>query len=116
MSKKRKKRVIIRKQPSPKKVFNKEALLSEMEIQTRKIFHGMILPLEQRMDALFAKIENVKSNVITSNTLLERKKIFTREQFLKEFEAYESEEVARTDGEGRMEGHPVFSIYNEGER
>lgn len=115
MSKKKKKerkKVIVHKHLNSSSKFSQEKFLSDLESQTRKTFQGMILPFEQRLDSLFEKLQNVKSNVVVSNSLLERKNIFTRDEFFAEFQNYQSNEVGSVDGSGTMDGNSVFSIYN----
>jgi len=107
---KKKRKIIIRKSSSG--FFNKEDFFKELDMKTRRIFQGMMFPLEQRMDQLFSLIQNVKSNVIVANTLLERKEYITKEEFLEEFILYEKHDVGVVDGEGKMDGNCVFSLYN----
>jgi len=111
MSKKKKKRrVVIHKNQGMD--FDKESFLSELDLQVRKIFQGMILPVEQRMDSIYDDLQTVKSNVVVANSLLEKKGVLTREEFFKEFEEFERTEVAKVDGSGQMKGSSVYSIYN----
>ena len=96
--------------------FSKEVLLSELESQTRKLFYGMILPIEQRIESLFDLIQNVKSNVVVTNSLLERNKVISREDFFTEFTEYgKLESSGMVDTSGQMEGNSIFSIYNMNE-
>ena len=96
--------------------FDSKAFLSELEAQTRRIFQGMILPVEQRLDSLFENLQSVKSNVVVANTLLEKKKIFSREEYFDEFALYgQTEGVGAVDVSGQMDGNSVFSLYNCGE-
>ena len=74
--------------------------------------HNVIFPLEQRMNVLLTKIENVKSNVVVSNTLLERKGVLEKKEFMEEYGRYETQERGVVDGDGRMDGCPIFSLYN----
>ena len=111
----KKKRKVIRKSVNKSSRFNQEAFLHDIEAQTRKIVQGMIVPMEQRIDSLFENIQNVKSNVVVSNSLLESKGIITRDEFFAEFQEYQKNEVGVADGSGAMSGAPVFSLYNCGE-
>lgn len=84
----------------------------DLETKIKAIIQNIVIPIDQRLSVLNNKIENVKSNTIVAVTLLERKKVFSREEFLKEFNDYHQSEVAVVDGDGNMNGYPVFSIYN----
>ena len=112
MSKKKRKRVF--KKPVRKKsnLNQKELFLKEIDVMIRKTVNNLILPLENRIDSLYTALQNVKSNVVVSNTLLETKGIFERDEFLEEFSRYERHEVGIVDGAGVMPGSPVFSLYN----
>ena len=114
--KKRKKEKPVGKNLSGVTRFNKEVFLSELESQTRKLFYGMILPIEQRIESLFDLIQNVKSNVVVTNSLLERNKVISREDFFTEFTEYgKLESSGMVDTSGQMEGNSIFSIYNMNE-
>jgi len=113
--KKKKKRVIVQTISKKDSGFDKKAFLKELEEQTRRVFYSMILPVEQRIDSLLDSFHNVKTNVVVTNTLLEKKKFFTREEFFAEFREYgKAEGGGEVDGSGQMDGNSVFSIYNYG--
>ena len=112
MSKKKKKRVVSNKRPRKRAVFDKNVFVAELERRVRTIVNSSMVPIEQRMTLLFERIQNVKANVIAANTLLERKGILEVEEFQKEFMVHEAREVGGVDSLGRMEGDPIFSLYN----
>jgi len=116
MSKKKKKVQKLRRKNSSVGIqIDQKTFMSDLDLHIRKVFQIMVVPLEQRMDTLFERIQNVKSNVVVSNTLLEQKNIFKREEFYEEFKRIEQEDRVKIDGSGKMEGVPHFSLYNIGE-
>jgi len=112
---KKKKRKVAHKGVNKISRFNQEEFLHDLEMQTRRIFQGMITPFEQRIDSLFEAIQNVKANVVVSSSLLENKKIFTREEFFAEFQEYHKTESTGVDEGGVMEGSSILSLYGCGE-
>lgn len=97
------------KRKNKKKIVKKK---DDLEQKIRSIVQGTFSPLEQRITMLSNKLENVKGNIVAVLSLLERKKIIGREEFFSEYSSYIENEVGIVDGEGKMEGRPVFSLYN----
>ena len=112
MSKKKNKRGYVKPRLQSSKNSKKDQLLKEIDLMIRKTVNNLILPLESRIDALYSALQNVKSNVVVSNTLLENKGVFDREEFFEEFSKYEKQEVGIVDGAGMMPGFPIFSLFN----
>lgn len=110
MSKKKSTKTV--KRNSPKKPAWNKRLSPEQEAHVREIVTQILSPLEKRLSSVYSKAENTKANLIVMNTLLEKKGIVEREEFLRDFEKYQSEEVGVIDGMGKMEGNPIFSLYN----
>lgn len=115
MSKKKKKTV--RKKVVNKNVVNKKKLSefifsNELEQQIRRIFRSQIIPIEQQLESLAELLFNIKANVVVANSLLERKKIFSRDEFFSEFELYQKEENGGVNKDGSMDGSVVVSLYN----
>lgn len=107
---------IIKQESSPRqKEINKEVLLTEIDQRIRRLINASLVPFDQRITLLFERIQNVKANVIASNTLLERKGIIEEKEFYREFLLHEREEIGGVDSLGKMEGNPIFSLYNIGE-
>jgi len=106
-------KVTMKAVPKKKRSFasEREALLDEVDARVQAMFHGLILPVEQRITAMHNELEALKANVITANTLLERKEIIERDEFMEEFVRY-GREIGLVDGVGNMDGTPVISLYN----
>ncbi len=103
----------IHRRPAPKKkkkTFTKSPI--EMERMIRSIVHDIVLPIEQRLNLLFINTQNLKANVIASNTILEKTGVINREEFLKECEDYQKSEFSAASDDGIMDGVFVFSLYN----
>jgi hypothetical protein len=109
-----KKRVIV-KSSSPKGSFDKDEFLLELDRRVKRLINSSLLPIEQRLTLLFERIQNVKANVIASNTLLERNGVINKEEFYREFLVHEEMEVGGVDSLGKMNGNPVFSLYGIGD-
>jgi len=85
----------------------------ELEKNVARIIQQYLTPLDQRMDMLFEKMQNIKANIIVCMNVLEKKKILVRDEFFEEFRAYQELEGGGVDGEGRMDGNVVISVYNQ---
>ena len=115
MSKKRKPRLkkkLFRPVPAMTDQRKEELFWEKIDERIRKAFSGFIQPIESRIDNMMAVIDNAKNNIIVTNTVLENKKIITKEEFFETFEEYIEEERGGVDGSGQMIGAPVISIYN----
>lgn len=108
---KRKPSKVPKRKPPKKPAWNKR-LSPEQEAHVREIVTQILSPLEKRLSSLYSKAENIKANLVVMNTLLEKKGIIEREEFLKDFEEYQSENNTSIDSMGRMEGNPIFYLYN----
>jgi len=108
LAKKRK----VHRRPTPKKKKIAPQSTTEIERTIRSIVHDIVLPIEQRMNLLFINIQNLKANVIASNTVLERTGVMSRKEFLKECDDYQKSEFAAANDDGSMDGLFVFSLYN----
>ena len=91
---------------------NEEIFWQQIDDRIRKSFINMIQPLESRVDHMVAAIDNAKSNIIVTNTVLEKKGIVNQEEFFAEFKRYLEEEKGGVDGCGQMVGSPIMSLYN----
>jgi len=85
----------------------------ELEKNVARIIQQYLTPLDQRMDVLFEKMQNIKANIIVCMNILEKKKILMRDEFFEEFKAYQELEGGGVDGEGGMDGNVVVSVYNQ---
>lgn len=91
---------------------NLQGISPELDTRIRAIVQAAILPIDQRLDQLSSLILNVKSNVIVSNSILEKKGILEKEEFAKAFEDFESSQIGFVDDGGEMIGSPIFSLYD----
>ena len=113
MKKKRKKPMKIKKRSVDLSNAQKEGMFwDKIDERIYKSFVNFIQPIESKIDHMIATIDNAKSNVIVTNTILEQKKIITRDEFFAAFEEYMEQERGGVDETGQMLGHPVFSLYN----
>lgn len=105
-----------KKNESKKKKPNKPAwnkrLSFEQESHVKEIIMQVITPIEKRITSMYATMINIQSNLAVSMALLEKHGVLEREEFFREFEKYQSEEIGIIDEMGRMEGNSVFSLYN----
>jgi len=109
---KKSRKTIKNKKNNNKILFDNERFLGDLEPKIRNIVNSSLLQIDQRINQLHEMILNVKANLITVNTLLERKGLLEKEEFYNEFLIQEKMEVGGVDSLGRMDGKPIFSIYN----
>ena len=76
------------------------------------LFPGLVLGLEQKISVMSEELMNIKGNLITVTTLLEKHKILNKSEFYAEYRKYMNEE-GLVDGEGNMDGKAIITIYNE---
>ena len=107
----KKKKIVRKNKPSPQSGGAHLGLLEKMLPNIRAYIIKAIDPLEQRTNNLRAMIEEVKGNLIALTTVLEKTKMIRREDFIKEFNAYE-EHVRGKVKKGEMAGNSIISIYN----
>jgi len=86
-------------------------LVDEMMPQIKSILLPYIYPLEQKLNNLGVKVEEIKANLITLSTVLEKTQLIKKEDFMKEFDAYEKH-VRGSVKKGKMVGTSIISIYN----
>lgn len=78
----------------------------------RQLFPGLILGLEQKISAMSEELINIKGNLITTTSLLEKHKVISEVEFFAEFQKYMNNE-GLVDLRGKMDGAVMMTIYNE---
>ena len=84
----------------------------ELESKIRAIVNNVTFSIDQSIKSLSNQIENVKSNTIVAISLMEKKGLITRDEYLSAFMEYEETERPVVNGDGTMPGSFVFSLYN----
>jgi len=107
-----KRRLIGRKKKvsSSKKKFK---VPKELDLHIRTILSSVIYPIVQRMNQIVSEMNQVKSNLITTQNILQKQNLLDEKKYYPEFEKVSEELFGKNDGEGGLVGNPVFSIYEE---
>ena len=113
MAKKKRKKPMKRKMLKRSDPFANEEFTERLEVEVNKALQKFLTPLDQRVSVLYENMQNIKANVVVATTLLEKKKLLTRDEFFEEFQMYMRTEHIVPDEDGNIPGNSVFSIYNE---
>jgi hypothetical protein len=97
--------------PKPKKI-NMALRNKHIDERIRQLFPGLILGIEQKVGTMAEELVNLKGNLITTTSLLEKHKVIGKAEFFAEYQRYMNEE-GLVDQDGKMDGAAIMTIYNE---
>lgn len=87
-------------------------LISEIHKKVSLTVKAFIFPLKHLMDSRYRDYENLLANVIALQTILMRKGIVDKDEFIKEYNDVIDNSIGRVNKEGQMRGFCGIEIYN----
>lgn len=87
-------------------------LIAEIHKKVSLTVKAFIFPLKHLMDSRYRDYENLLANVIALQTILMRKGIVDKDEFIKEYNDVIDNSIGRVNKEGQMRGFCGIEIYN----
>ena len=90
----------------------KKKVSKEVDLHIRTMLASSLFVIDQRVSGIVAEINQIKMNLMATQNLLERNKIIKEEEFYKEYESVSRTMFGSLDGDGKLVGNPVFTLYD----
>jgi hypothetical protein len=90
----------------------KKKVSKEIDIHIRTMLASNLFVIDQRVSSIVAEMNTMKLNLMTTQNLLEKNKIIKKEEFYKEYEVVSKALFGSLDGDGKLSGNSVFSLYD----
>ena len=90
----------------------KKKISKEVDLHIKTMLSSSLFVIDQRVSSLVAELNEIKMNLMTTQNLLERKKIIEKGEFYKEYEVVSKTIFGSLDSDGKLVGNPAFTLYD----
>lgn len=90
----------------------KKKVSKEIDLHIKTMLSSSLFVIDQRVSGIVAELNEIKMNLMTTQNLLEKGEVIKKEEFYKEYKAVSKTVFGSLDGNGKMVGNPVFTLYD----
>lgn len=84
----------------------------EIDLHIKTLLSSNLFVVDQRINSIISEMIEIKTNLMTTQNLLEKNKFLEEKEFYKEYEIVSKALLGDASSDGKLIGNPIFSLYD----